>query len=305
MTPNYLDIIGTYFPATQAELKPGGNPKQYQSIIWKSTPIAQSVLDQYSTMVPAKITAEINTIEVFNDYSHSITKGQLVKITGTEPLSGLPIVELCDFSTKNTLNCIGIVTEDILSKSAGHVMTYGIIEGIDTGSTPIGTELFVGPSGTFTNVMPTLSFYQRIGYVCKAGSNGSVLVKIARVEDHSADAMSIVFGDNSNPFVKKNNNNYTTVARFIFRGLDNVNHISNIKMVAWCDFGTSAGYCRLVDITNNNVICEINNIQTATSPSIFTFPAINNLPQAEAIIEVQVKTSNYRYCYISSISMYS
>ena len=45
--PNYLNIIGEYFPSADAFVTGGADPTVYANIQWVTTPIAQATLDTY------------------------------------------------------------------------------------------------------------------------------------------------------------------------------------------------------------------------------------------------------------------
>lgn len=80
---NYINIIGEFFPNTEAELAPNGNPTNYGDIVWISTPISQSVLDSYVTLIDTT-----TTTEVVANISNSITNGDTIIWNGSSFSSG-------------------------------------------------------------------------------------------------------------------------------------------------------------------------------------------------------------------------
>ena len=67
---------------------------------------------------------------------------------------------------------------------------------------------------------------------------------------------------------------------------------------------SGTGYIRLYDLTNNETLAEIT--VTDTSMTIYTDNSLSNLPDSEAVIEVQAKTQNSStQIYIYSAHLWS
>lgn len=305
MSTNYADIIGNFFPDIQMEITGGKDPSVYSNIVWKSTQISQATLDQYSNLIQSStINSIISGVAVVNSYAYPLIQGQLVRIGSVDPLSKLPKVVLCNNDIKANLYCLGIVSSGIAANSIGDILSSGLLEGINTSTYSTGDLLYVGSNGSLTNVKPSTSFYQKIGYVYKVDVNGSIMIDIGKVEDNSNRIISYTYQDGTNPYIKKNNTSYTAISRFIFRGTNSLEMINAVKIIGWNDTGGSAAYCRLFDTTNNVVIGELSGIHNYTTPTILSFSNFT-FPTTEAIVEVQIKTGNAKYCYISSLNLYS
>jgi len=87
----------------------------------------------------------------------------------------------------NSLDTIGLVTENIANNEEGFVTTYGLVRNIDTRGTlqgetwADGDGLYLSPTtfGGITNTPPTSPSHSvRLGYVVQASPNGSIFVKV-------------------------------------------------------------------------------------------------------------------------------
>lgn len=67
--PNYMNIIGEFFPAADAmvDLSAGGDPTVYNDIVWVTAPIAQGTLDTYDGQEGTTLNSDI----VLNNQSFS------------------------------------------------------------------------------------------------------------------------------------------------------------------------------------------------------------------------------------------
>jgi hypothetical protein len=88
----------------------------------------------------------------------------------------------------NSLDTLGLVTENITNNEEGFVTTYGLVRGINTTgnlqteSWSDGDALYLSPTtfGSLTNILPTAPSHSvRMGYVVQANpGNGSIFVKV-------------------------------------------------------------------------------------------------------------------------------
>lgn len=87
----------------------------------------------------------------------------------------------------NSLDTLGLVTENILNNESGFVTTYGLVRGIDTRGNlqnetwSEGDQLYLSPTtfGGLTNIPPTAPSHSvRLGYVVQSSPNGSIFVKV-------------------------------------------------------------------------------------------------------------------------------
>ena len=93
---NYIDIIGNYYPGTICYS--AGDPADYNSIVWDSTPISQAELD--ATYLIDYKTKKI--IEFSEQAKTEITSGFASSALGT--------LHWYDSETEDQLNLIGAVT---------------------------------------------------------------------------------------------------------------------------------------------------------------------------------------------------
>lgn len=300
---DYIEIIGIHFPETQAEVRGNKFNYTYADIIWKTTPIPQATLDQYVNLVidNSWIPSENQSIlNLYNDFNYTVTKNTAVYFNTNETLSGSPIIKISDKSNRNTMRCVGVVKADIVTKSIGEIITYGIASGIDTRSFNSGDFLYVSDNGTFTNNVSGLAFFQRIGYVVTSAINGSIFIDIAPPKEY-LNVHSFTFTDASAPYLRRNSNSFNTVARIFFRGTNHLGPVECVKIVAWVDSSSAEATIRLFDTTNNETVAEITNIDSR-SPEIVMANGCFHFPEEQAIFEVQLKTTNNKYCYISNLN---
>ena len=83
----------------------------------------------------------------------TLTNGTVVKVVGA---SGDKItVNVADKSTETTsATTIGVVTEDINNNSSGYITTQGLVRDLDTSAFGEGDAIYLGATGTFTNIPP-------------------------------------------------------------------------------------------------------------------------------------------------------
>lgn len=100
--------------------------------------------------------AQDNTVIVNNGTASSLTKGQVVYVSGAQgqrPKAALALATT-DLTSARTL---GIVSETITAGSEGIVTTFGIIKNVDTSAFTAGSGLFLSATtpGALTMVRPT------------------------------------------------------------------------------------------------------------------------------------------------------
>ncbi len=106
------------------------------------------------------VTAELgknNVVIVYNGAGSTLTKGQVVYVSGAQgqrPSVNLALATTSDLTSARTL---GVVSETITAGSEGFVTTFGVIKNIDTSSFTSGSGLFLSATtpGALTMVRPT------------------------------------------------------------------------------------------------------------------------------------------------------
>lgn len=116
-----------------------------------------------------------------NQSGYTITKGMVVRITGSNNSSDIPrIVSASYENDNNSANTLGIANETITNGNDGYVMTEGVLKGIDTNAYISGQLLYLGPTGSITGSAPRAPLHNvRLGEVIRHQSNnGSIYVRI-------------------------------------------------------------------------------------------------------------------------------
>ena len=116
---------------------------------------------------------------VNNQTGGTLLKGRAVYINGQQ--GQRPTVTYATFTADTTsAGVIGLVAEDINDNSNGYIISYGLIEGVDTSAYSAGTPLYLYTGGTITDVKPQAPDHDvRIGKVIVSNATtGSIFVNI-------------------------------------------------------------------------------------------------------------------------------
>ncbi len=117
---------------------------------------------------------------VFNSETASITKGQIVYISGSQ--GGRAAVKLASAEKeRGSASTLGFVAETIAAGSEGWVMTEGVLKKVDTSGYIAGNLIFVSSSaGKYTQTAPAAPLHAvRMGYILKADpTDGAIFVKV-------------------------------------------------------------------------------------------------------------------------------
>jgi len=166
-----------------------------------TTAITVSV-DQSVLTVAAASNAETLRTYVKNSSGNTITKGQVVYITGADGTNAL--IGLATASTEaGSSKTLGIAANTMTNNAFGYVIENGQISNVDTSAAVAGDSVWLGNapgSYTFANppAKPSNSVY--LGVVTKANaSTGEILVKVQNGyelnELHDVDAASPLDGE--------------------------------------------------------------------------------------------------------------
>lgn len=112
---------------------------------------------------------------VKNDEATSITKGQIVYISGGATSAPLVKLALADSDTTSA-RTMGFAIGTITASGFGYVQTHGLIENVSTSGLADGDLLFLSAStaGGYTNVRPTQPNHGVVvGVTVKGGSGGA------------------------------------------------------------------------------------------------------------------------------------
>lgn len=111
-------------------------------------------------------------------------------------------------------------------------------------------------------------------------------------------------GSNTLSYCNTTSTSYTTIRRFNFRGTNNTGSPSSIRAVGYVNNASNNAQIRIQDITNSKTICQSATFKNTTS-AIIDLGAISNLPENEAIFDIQIKTSSSSYStYLHSVNIY-
>lgn len=131
-------------------------------------------------------------LRVRNNTGSTITKGQVVKINGSQGQA--PTVCLAIADSNANAQIIGLATHDIEDNSFGYVTTYGLVRGVVTSGITEGAEIFLdaSTSGAFTETAPTIPNYKvTVGHVIISNpNNGMVLVQVGNTKLGGGDLKS-------------------------------------------------------------------------------------------------------------------
>lgn len=105
----------------------------------------------------------------------SINIGKAVCVVGAA--SNIPTLNLADNNTTGRYPSIGLLAEVTANNAVGRVITYGLLENVDTSAFSLGALLYLSTAGNLTTVRPTVPFRtQVIGYVTRSSVSGSIFV---------------------------------------------------------------------------------------------------------------------------------
>lgn len=116
---------------------------------------------------------------VNNQTGGTLLKGSAVYINGQQ--GQRPTVAYGSYTADtSSAGIIGLVADDINDNNNGYIISYGLIEGIDTSAYSAGTPLYLFTGGTLTSTKPQAPFHDvRIGKVINSNSTvGSIFVNV-------------------------------------------------------------------------------------------------------------------------------
>lgn len=117
------------------------------------------------------------------------------------------------------------------------------------------------------------------------------------------NVIQFTYGDTNGNSLQTNLDSFTRLRTFQFTGTSVDGAPQQIRFTTWCDEG-STGTIRLLDVTNSNVICEMEIINTVEDIIICT--ETHNWPSALSLIEVQMKKTSGNHkknVYLSGLSL--
>lgn len=116
-------------------------------------------------------------IHAKNTSASSLAKGTPVYVTGAVGSTTTLEIAAADASNVSKIPAIGILGEDLSVNASGHVVMFGEITGVNTGSYLANNELYLAAGGGLTNARPTSGYIQSLAIVGRVhASTGTILV---------------------------------------------------------------------------------------------------------------------------------
>ena len=118
-------------------------------------------------------------------------------------------------------------------------------------------------------------------------------------------SISYSWASGTTPYILSAAVEWTTGARFVFRGTTLLGIPTNMKIIGWAGDASYYVQFRVQNITNGTTIATSAQI-TSTTPSIIDLGILSNLPTGEALFEMQLYTSNStsgREIYCSALNI--
>ena len=147
------------------------------------------------------------TFRAKNDSGGVLTVGDIVYIKGVS--GSTPTVDLADCSDPAKMPAFGMVRDASVNNGAEtHIATLGSVEAVDvpSGTYTLGSNVYVGTAGTFTDSPPTGegNLIQNIGWVARINTGGgpSGIIKVGGAGRTNAvpnlNSGNIFYGNGSN-----------------------------------------------------------------------------------------------------------
>lgn len=145
--------------------------------------ISASYATSASYAATASLADRATQVDVFvkNQSGNTITKGMVVRITGSNNSSDIPRIVTASYENdSNSANTLGIARETIINGSEGFVITEGVLTDINTTDYISGQLIYLGATGSITGSAPMAPLHSvRLGEVIRHQSNnGSIYVRI-------------------------------------------------------------------------------------------------------------------------------
>ena len=147
------------------------------------------------------------TFRAKNASGGTLTVGDIVYISGVS--GSVPTVDLADCSNSAKMPAFGMVRDaSVGPNNETHIATLGSVESVDvpSGTYTLGTNVYVGTAGTFTDSPPTGegNLIQNIGWVARVNTGGgpSGIIKVGGAGRTNAvpnlNSGNIFYGNGSN-----------------------------------------------------------------------------------------------------------
>lgn len=112
--------------------------------------------------------------------------------------------------------------------------------------------------------------------------------------------VALLFCNHQYEYVEITSTDYSVIGSLVFPGSANIS-CDRVKIIASRSKEESTSYMRLFDITNNNVIATIS---WSTTPKTTYVEYLSNIPENEAVFEVQMKRNGGGTSRIHYLALY-
>jgi hypothetical protein len=232
-------------------------------------------------------------VRVYNNSGVTISKGKVCYVSGSEGTENRATIGLALANGSVESRVAGVAGHDIENNTFGYILSVGELRGIDTSGMTAGATIYLSAAtpGNFTMTPPSsVNGVEQVGYIVSVNATtGNILVDIRGFADSRILRPTIVlsFQSQANPTININSASYTTVARFVYGGTDNI-FSPILGQVISSGTGNTGSY-RIVDVTNSTTICEATNVTLAATPAIYSLGAVSNLPAAQAVFALEAR----------------
>jgi hypothetical protein len=103
-------------------------------------------------------------------------------------------IDLSECSISSFMPAIGITTSDIAVGGASRILSYGILNGINTSLYSLNDSIYVRSAGSFDHLKPSIAeaSIQKIGNVISVSTDGSILFSfLGGIEEPSQSSINI------------------------------------------------------------------------------------------------------------------
>ncbi len=146
-----------------------------------STTSSYAITASYAETASFSLATTENRVLALNQSGNTISKGVVVRITGSNTSSDIPRIVTASYENdNNSANTLGITFESIANGATGFVTTEGILAGVNTNAFVSGQLIYLGATGSIIGTAPQSPLHSvRLGEVVRhQTNNGSIYVRI-------------------------------------------------------------------------------------------------------------------------------
>lgn len=176
-TSRVASAIASGLSTDHIDLTTTSNPSHLEGRIFYDD--ANKALAVYNS--EAEITLQVGQeewIRVYNNTGSVIANSAPIRLSGS--FNSVPTIALCDATTYDNAEVIGLATHAIEDATYGFVTTRGIVQGIDTSTYTAGQTIHVGVSpGSIQTASPTYPYWSTEIGICLVSdaTNGCIYVQ--------------------------------------------------------------------------------------------------------------------------------